>query len=109
MGDKGLTAGIYGRRDMDYSRQLIHAPTTEEEEAKWTYDGVCHVPKVDLYVRRNDTITVSSPLDCLLEMDSLLSRRTTSCCRLTVNPSWRTCILAHTSCSLSRTDTFSKT
>ncbi len=107
--ETGLTTGIYGRRDMDYSRQLIHAPTTEEEEAKWTHDGVCHVPKVDLYVRRNGMITVSSLLDCSLEMGSWLSIRTTFCCRLTASLLWRICILARTSCSPSLTDTYFKT
>ncbi|KAI0091966.1 alpha mannosidase-like protein [Irpex rosettiformis] len=47
--ETGLTANIYGRQDMDYSRQLIMAPTTEAEESSWSYDGECHVPKVDLY------------------------------------------------------------
>ena len=46
----GLTTNIYGRYDIDYSRQLIMAPTTDVEESLWSFDGECRIPKVDLYV-----------------------------------------------------------
>ena len=48
--EDGLTGGIYSRRDMDYSRMLIQAPTTDAEESAWSTSEQCHIPKVDLYV-----------------------------------------------------------
>ncbi|KAI0347071.1 alpha-mannosidase [Trametopsis cervina] len=48
-GETGLTTGIYTRADIEYSRHLIQAPATKAEEASWTPDGECLIPKVNLY------------------------------------------------------------
>ncbi|KAJ3559837.1 hypothetical protein NM688_g94 [Phlebia brevispora] len=48
-GENALTAGIYFRRDVDYARSLIAAPSTEEEQQTWSPGGWCAIPKVDLY------------------------------------------------------------
>lgn len=46
----GLSAGIYARRDIEYARALVSAPSTEMEEYAWSPVGLCHIPKVQLYV-----------------------------------------------------------
>ena len=46
----GITASIYSRRDVDYVRALMSAPSTGSEEYVWSPDGWCQIPKVDLYV-----------------------------------------------------------
>ncbi|KAI0698930.1 alpha-mannosidase [Cytidiella melzeri] len=47
--ESGITTNIYYRADMEYARELVHAPASPLEEASWLHYGECLVPKVDLY------------------------------------------------------------
>lgn len=49
-GNVGLIGGIHSRPDLDYVRTLVGTMVTEMDEKRWSPDGHCEIPMVQLYV-----------------------------------------------------------
>ncbi|KAF5393914.1 hypothetical protein D9757_000102 [Collybiopsis confluens] len=47
--DGGLTVGILGRSDAEYSRALVDLDANDDDSANWDAAGFCERPKVDLF------------------------------------------------------------